>query len=352
MLSACGSSVPVIKPFKMDIQQGNVVSSKMLLQLRPGMTKSQVKFVMGSPLIIDSFHTNRWDYFYQLRQAGKVVEQRRVILDFEKELLKSVRGDVVAQGNNGDAVGLSNESDADAVRRQGKRVEKEGVFENLKFWNRDDDVLEKPAVKPITSKPDDDKGLLDSLKFWKKDAKTELKKPVAPKKPDGLELKELRKPALTDTKKQVESVITDTTEAIKPATSPKIEPATISPLRMEPSESQPLNIEPLEEKAPSLLFLDPQTDNPSNADPEALKRLQTNEKKILQPNDSEAVMNKSERQIFRLDKNLSNYPNENSLESAGQATDSAKSQSSQIKTPKVEISEPHLFDRMLEKIGF
>ncbi|HSF70943.1 MAG TPA: outer membrane protein assembly factor BamE, partial [Methylotenera sp.] len=79
----------------MDIQQGNVVTSKMLLQLRPGMTKSQVKFIMGSPLIVDSFHKDRWDYFYQLRQAGKIVEQRRVILDFEKDLLSKVRGDVV-----------------------------------------------------------------------------------------------------------------------------------------------------------------------------------------------------------------------------------------------------------------
>ena len=124
MLSACGSSVPVIKPFKMDIQQGNVVTSKMLLQLRPGMTKSQVKFVMGSPLIIDSFHLNRWDYFYQLRQAGKVVEQRRVILDFEKELLSRVRGDVVPQGTNSDAVSLSSDVESNGARVPSKRIKK------------------------------------------------------------------------------------------------------------------------------------------------------------------------------------------------------------------------------------
>ncbi len=86
-LTGCGSTVPIVKPFKMDIQQGNVVTSKMLLQLKPGMTKSQVKFIMGTPLIVDSFHSNRWDYFYQMRKAGKIKEQRRVILDFEKELL-------------------------------------------------------------------------------------------------------------------------------------------------------------------------------------------------------------------------------------------------------------------------
>ena len=105
LLTACGSTIPTIKPFKMDIQQGNVVTSKMLLQLRPGMTKSQVKFIMGSPLIIDSFHKDRWDYFYQLRQAGKIVEQRRVILDFDKELLTKVRGDVVPEGSPSAASG-------------------------------------------------------------------------------------------------------------------------------------------------------------------------------------------------------------------------------------------------------
>lgn len=105
LLTGCGSSVPVVKPYKMDIQQGNVVTSKMLLQLRPGMTKSQVRFIMGTPLIVDSFHNNRWDYFYQMRQAGKVVEQRRVILEFEKDLLARVRGDVVLQGAAGAAAG-------------------------------------------------------------------------------------------------------------------------------------------------------------------------------------------------------------------------------------------------------
>ncbi len=78
--AGCGSKLPAVKPYKMEIQQGNVVNSKMLLQLRPGMTKSQVLYIMGTPLIADSFHSNRWDYFYQMRKEGKLMEQRRVIL--------------------------------------------------------------------------------------------------------------------------------------------------------------------------------------------------------------------------------------------------------------------------------
>ena len=154
LLTACGATVPSVKPFKMDIQQGNVVTSKMLLQLRPGMTKSQVKFIMGSPLLIDSFHTNRWDYFYQLRQAGKIVEQRRVILDFDKDLLTKVRGDVVpegsvASGSGGAATG--NESGvAKTITVAPKPKEDTSWTDKLKFWKKDEPA--KGAVKPETDK--------------------------------------------------------------------------------------------------------------------------------------------------------------------------------------------------------
>ena len=146
LLTACGSSAPTVKPFKMDIQQGNVVTSKMLLQLRPGMTKSQVKFIMGTPLIVDSFHKDRWDYFYQLRQAGKIVEQRRVILDFDKELLTKVRGDVVPQGNAGAATGVDTIT-AKSITVEPKPKEK-SMLDKLKFWQKDEPV--KEVAKPIS----------------------------------------------------------------------------------------------------------------------------------------------------------------------------------------------------------
>ena len=100
----CGSSLPAVKSFKMDIQQGNVITSDMLLKLRPGMSKSQVQFVMGTPLLVDSFHTNRWDYFYQFRKQGKIINQHRVILEFEGDSLARVRGDVVPEGTDVDAL--------------------------------------------------------------------------------------------------------------------------------------------------------------------------------------------------------------------------------------------------------
>lgn len=112
----CGASVPTITPYKMDIQQGNVVTSEMLLKLRPGMTKSQVQFIMGTPLLVDSFHSDRWDYFYRLRKQGKVINQRRVILDFEGESLARVRGDVVPEGADIDALMADGKSSASETK--------------------------------------------------------------------------------------------------------------------------------------------------------------------------------------------------------------------------------------------
>jgi len=135
LCTACGTALPTIKPYKLDVQQGNVVTSKMLLQLRPGMTKSQVRFIMGTPLLQDSFHGNRWDYVYQMRENGKIIEQRRVILEFESELLKSVRGDVIPAGSD-KSKSVEEANTGTRVVEPAKAKEK-GMLDKLKFWDKD-----------------------------------------------------------------------------------------------------------------------------------------------------------------------------------------------------------------------
>lgn len=135
---SCGTALPTVKPYKLDVQQGNVVTSAMLLQLRPGMTKSQVRFIMGTPLIQDGFHANRWDYVYQLRESGKVIEQRRVILDFENELLKTVRGDVIPSGSG--KASATEDIGTRVINPSGKPEEKSWISK-LKFWQKDEAEL-------------------------------------------------------------------------------------------------------------------------------------------------------------------------------------------------------------------
>ncbi len=75
--------------YKIDVQQGNVVTEEMVEKLKPGMTRSQVRFVMGSPLIVDTFRDNRWDYVYIFREHGDLIEQKRLTIFFEgDELLR------------------------------------------------------------------------------------------------------------------------------------------------------------------------------------------------------------------------------------------------------------------------
>ncbi|MDH4235267.1 MAG: outer membrane protein assembly factor BamE [Gallionella sp.] len=83
LLSSCAT-------YKMDIRQGNYVTAEMRDKLKLGMTKQQVRYVMGTPMISDPFHESRWDYVYSLEQTGKVVEQQSMTLYFEGDSLARV----------------------------------------------------------------------------------------------------------------------------------------------------------------------------------------------------------------------------------------------------------------------
>src|SRR6187455_735399 len=101
-LSACKQNVELpslISPYRIDIQQGNVVTQEMVSKLKVGMTRSQVRFVLGSPLITDMFHSDRWDYVYTMQKQGKPEERRRLTVIFDGDKLATLEGDVVLSDN-------------------------------------------------------------------------------------------------------------------------------------------------------------------------------------------------------------------------------------------------------------
>ncbi len=102
LLSAC-SPPALIRPYRMEIQQGNYVSQEMVSQLKPGMTKEQVRFVLGTPLVTDIFHADRWDYVYFRDIQGRGREERRIAVIFEGGRLARVLGDVVPAAAKDDA---------------------------------------------------------------------------------------------------------------------------------------------------------------------------------------------------------------------------------------------------------
>jgi outer membrane protein assembly factor BamE len=101
LLAGCN----ILAPYKMDIQQGNVITQEMLAKLQPGMTRSQVRFALGTPLVVDPFRADRWDYVYYYTKQGVVTEQRRIVVVFKDDKLARIEGNVVPAGTGGARTG-------------------------------------------------------------------------------------------------------------------------------------------------------------------------------------------------------------------------------------------------------
>ena len=97
LLTSCNgiNSLDFPGVYKISIPQGNIITQEMVDQLRPGMTKRQVIFVMGTPLVRDPFHQDRWDYIYSFQPGGGIRGQERVSVFFVDDLLVSFTGDFV-----------------------------------------------------------------------------------------------------------------------------------------------------------------------------------------------------------------------------------------------------------------
>ncbi|MDR2688403.1 MAG: outer membrane protein assembly factor BamE [Azoarcus sp.] len=99
-LSACSSSFDSIArgvdPYRIDVRQGNHVDQAMLAHLKRGMSREQVRFVLGSPLMVDVFRTDRWDYVYRFQPGKGEAEQRVISVFFVDDRLDHVEGDVIA----------------------------------------------------------------------------------------------------------------------------------------------------------------------------------------------------------------------------------------------------------------
>src|SRR4051812_38294113 len=88
-------SLNSLKPYRIDIQQGNFLSPEMVAQLKKGMTREQVRFVLGTPLVADIFHANRWDYVFYRELGNGTKEQKRLSVFFEEDKLARATGDDV-----------------------------------------------------------------------------------------------------------------------------------------------------------------------------------------------------------------------------------------------------------------
>jgi len=97
VLSGCGITRSVssdtFKPYVPDVVQGNFVSREQRQLLRPGMTRAQVRDILGTPLVTSVFHADRWDYAFSIRRQGVPAQQFRLTLQFSSDVLSLIEGD-------------------------------------------------------------------------------------------------------------------------------------------------------------------------------------------------------------------------------------------------------------------
>lgn len=105
-ITAC-SNIGFPGVYRIDVEQGNIVTQEMIDQLKPGMNRRQVRFILGTPLLEDSFNQARWDYLFLIRNGNNTIEEERLTVFFDGDQLSYFTGTFLPSA-------VPEESEADA----------------------------------------------------------------------------------------------------------------------------------------------------------------------------------------------------------------------------------------------
>ncbi len=152
-LSACGSVdtasnrlVNLVRPYKIDIVQGNFVSSEQAAALKEGMSRGQVKNILGTPLLTDIFHADRWDYVFTFKRQGAEPQARKVTVFFKDDLLARVEADALP--TEAEFV-----ASLDSGRKSGPVPVLEMSPDNLKASAKPQSTVPPTPVQPVATPP-------------------------------------------------------------------------------------------------------------------------------------------------------------------------------------------------------
>ena len=135
------SNIPGV--YSIDVLQGNMIDQDLIDQLRPNMNKRQVMYILGSPMIADTFHERRWDYLYSEQRAGGDRLQKRISLYFNGDSLVGVQGDI--RPSTLPVVKPSTETTVELPKREFDKSMREKV---TGLFGADDDASSKPKDEP------------------------------------------------------------------------------------------------------------------------------------------------------------------------------------------------------------
>lgn len=135
-----------ITPYKIEVVQGNFVSKEQVGALRPGMGRTQVRDILGTPLIADAFHRDRWDYVFTIKRQGVTPQQRRLSLYFKGDALERFEGDEMPTEAEFVAT-------LDAKRKSAAIPPLEASEEKLRQFSAENKQPAAPAVPPAPAVP-------------------------------------------------------------------------------------------------------------------------------------------------------------------------------------------------------
>ena len=123
-LAATCSGCSII--YKLDTRQGNVIEQKQLDRVQVGMTKDQIRFLLGTPIATDPFRPDRWDYFGYYRSPRGAVSTRNVTLIFSDDKLATIQGDQVSRADQ-TKIGTFDNPDVDTIAKQVAKDRSDGT---------------------------------------------------------------------------------------------------------------------------------------------------------------------------------------------------------------------------------
>ncbi len=139
------SVTDVVTPYRIDILQGNVVTSEQAQALQPGMSRQQVRDLLGSPLLTSVFHADRWDYVFTFKRQGQVPQRRKLTVFFKGEALERIEADALP--SEAEFV-----ASLDVRRQSGKAPVLQATEEQLKdFQQRNAVSAAAPTPAPVTA---------------------------------------------------------------------------------------------------------------------------------------------------------------------------------------------------------
>ena len=103
--SGCGSLradrlLDIVTPYRVEVLQGNVITKEMIANVKPGLSRDQVRDVLGSPLLTSAFHADRWDYVFTMRRQGVEPQRRSVVAYFKGDVLERIEAPELPSEND------------------------------------------------------------------------------------------------------------------------------------------------------------------------------------------------------------------------------------------------------------